>query len=1067
MEEETSYQVRYELIEGKAALLRSEVFALETGWDDALPLAVDDTDALGGIYKPLNLELYEADTPEKRDRMIDILDASEYLVIPSNRAYDAMPRLELRYPLTLRYYQLLFDCECSSDAMEKRAYGLEPPFNSPLGFDLVAIFVSHPNLGLIQINDQNADESFTVYDHPKVFVFKKSEDFSIEKIREEFNQVDLDTVIFQVPKDYSRADTALQLTPDRLEAQKNGGTWSQIFNQSSLLNVNQTMSVLSWYLLLWIIGLIVFPVVFCVFSILPDKGYSLIRMAGLLMLAWLPWFFASIKLISFTRISILIGIFALILFNGFLFLKKRQKIVEYLKQSWRHVLIVELIFLVLFIFSLLVRINNPDLWHPWLGGEKPMDFAFFNAVLKSVYFPPANPWFSDHYINYYYYGFVVAAIPTKLLGIIPSIAYNLVLPAWFAMTGIGVFGLAYNINKAFKKNHQNPELDQDSQNKTIKSRFQKIFSSRSTASLSGLLAIVAILFMGNFYQVKMLWKYLPEVSNLSVNAGTYSNFDLVLSGASQVLAGNAELPGDAGRWYFSASRPILHDGPDTPIVEFPYFSFLYADMHPHLLTMPFFALGLAWCLSVYLAPIQKRNWQDQLLALILFGIFVGSFLASHTWDFPLFIALAVFIMVWKIINEEQVNLKLKIKQIILYTAGAIGIALLLYRPFSHWFKTDYSSIEFWRGAKTPLTDYIVVLGFPLFVMVSLLFVHIVPDLKRWFSDWKEEKSKKIYLIPAGVLAIMIILWAFNYQVLAFGFPLLIFWIYLIFFKKELSEFHRLIFFLFALGFSVTFITEVLVLKGDVGRSNMVFRIYLQAWFILGIAISLGLIELLKIIRSWKHGVRIGWIIVLQILILFGLSYPLTATKYKINDRWPDVENPPKTLDGALFMLGDSLYSPELPPAFYSDEDRKLNLAIDYFGIRYIQDHVVGSPVIVEGHTTEYRWGARYSIYTGLPSVIGWNWHTRQHHSLLGGEIVEKRIQQVNNFYDSDDIENAINFLNRYDVGYIIVSDLERVYYSSTGLEKFNEMTRRGDLRIVHGDGSENSAVIYEVVRLKK
>lgn len=1064
LEEETSYQVKYELIEGKAALLRSEVFALETSWDDALPLAVDDTDALGGIYKPLNLELYEADTPEKRDRMIDILDASEYLVIPSNRAYDAMPRLELRYPLTLRYYQLLFDCECSSDAMEKRAYGLEPPFKSPLGFDLVAIFVSHPNLGPIQINDQNADESFTVYDHPKVFIFKKSDDFSIEKIREEFNQVDLDTVIFQVPKDYSRANTALQLPPERLKAQKNGGTWSQIFNQSSLLNENQTMSVLSWYLLLWIIGLIVFPVVFCVFSILPDKGYSLIRMAGLLMLAWLPWFFASIKVISFTRISILIGIFVLVLLNGFLFLKKRQEIVDYLKQSWRHVLFIELIFLVLFIFSLLVRINNPDLWHPWLGGEKPMDFAFFNAVLKSVYFPPANPWFSDHYINYYYYGFVVASIPTKLLGIIPSIAYNLVLPSWFAMTGIGVLGLSFNIYKSFKNNHHNPELDQDGQNKTIRTRFQNIFTSSSAAYLIGIMAVVAILFMGNFYQMKMLWKYLPEVSNLSVDAGTYSNFDLVLSGASQVLSGNAELPGDAGRWYFSASRPILHDGPDTPIVEFPFFSFLYADMHPHLLSMPFFALGLAWCLSVYLTPIQKRKWQDQILTLVLFGLFVGSFLASHTWDYPLFLALAVFIMVWKIFIEKQFNLKKMIKHIFLYASGAIGISLLLYRPFSLWFKTDYSSIEFWKGAKTPLIDYWVVLGFSLFVMVSLLFINILPDMKRWFSDWKEEKSKRIYLIPAGVQAIMIVLWAYNYQVLAFGLPLLIFWIYLIFFKKDISEFHRLIFFLFTLGYSLTFITEIFVLKGDVGRSNMVFRIYLQAWIILGIAISLGLIELLKIIRSWRRGVRISWIISLQVLILFGLSYPLIATKYKINDRWPDVENPPKTLDGALFMLGDSLYNPEFPPAYYSDEDRKLNLAIDYFGIRYMQDQVVGSPVIVEGHTTEYRWGARYSIYTGLPSVIGWNWHTRQHHSLLGGEIVEKRIQQVNEFYDSDDIEKAIKFLKRYDVGYIIVSDLERVYYSSTGLEKFNEMTRRGDLRIVHGDLSGNTAVIYEVVR---
>ncbi len=1064
LETENSYQVKYELLEGEAVSLKAEIFALETSWDDALPLAVDDTDALGGIYKPLNLELYEPDTPFKLERMIDILDASEYLVIPSNRAYDAMPRLELRYPLTLRYYQLLFDCECSSDALEKQAYRLEPPFESPLGFDLVAVFTSHPNIGPFQFNDQNADESFTVYDHPKVFVFKKSEDFSIEKIRQEFESIDLGAVIFQVPKEYSKANTSLQLPPDRLEAQKNGGTWSQVFNRFSLLNENQVLAVIAWYLILFAFGLIVFPVIFRVFAIFPDNGYFLIRMAGLLLLAWIPWFFASIKLVQFTRWSILGGIGILLLLNGLLFLRNKHKILDYFIQKWRYVLIVESIFLILFVFSLLVRMNNPDLWHPWLGGEKPMDFAFFNAVLKSVYFPPTNPWFSNHYINYYYYGFVVAAIPTKLLGIMPSIAYNLVLPGWFAMTGIGVFGIAYNLSSALKTKNQIPDHNEEKLIEPLKPSSKLNFISKKSAYLSGLIAIVVILFMGNFYQVKMLWKYLPEVSNLNVDSGRIGQLDQVLSGASQVISGNADLPGDAGKWYFSASRPILHDGPDTPIVEFPYFSFLYADMHPHLLSMPFLTLGLAWCLSAYLSPIHKRKWKDRFLALVLFGVFIGSFQASHTWDFPLMIALTMLIFISQIIFTNQNPLKRKVIHFMIVAVGSLGMAVLLYRPFSYWFKTDYSSVELWKGATTPLSDYLIVFGFALFVMLSLLLTQILPAVKDWYSYWLEKLNRKIYLVIAVLLALVVSLWAFNYQVLAFGLPLLLVWLYLIFFKKDISNIQRIIFFLFALGFSLTFLTEVFVLKGDVGRSNMVFRIYLQAWFVLGIAIGIGLMELFDLIRSWRSGFRIGWIIVLQVLILFGLAYPLTATKYKINDRWPDVENPPITLDGALFMLGDSLYDPESPPAYYSDEDRKLNLRMDYEGIKFMQDHVTGTPVIVEGHTTEYRWGGRYAIHTGLSSVIGWSWHTRQHNSLLDGRIVENRIQELNNFYNSENIDEAKAFLDRYGVGYIVVSDLERTYYSEAGIEKFKEMTRLGDLRIVYGDHSRDSANIYEVVK---
>jgi len=91
---------------------------------------VDGYEAQGGIYDPLNLELYDPDTPEKRDSMIKILSESDYIVMPSNRAYDAMPRMPLRYPLTLKYYQALFDCNCSGNAMESLAAKLEPPFKS-------------------------------------------------------------------------------------------------------------------------------------------------------------------------------------------------------------------------------------------------------------------------------------------------------------------------------------------------------------------------------------------------------------------------------------------------------------------------------------------------------------------------------------------------------------------------------------------------------------------------------------------------------------------------------------------------------------------------------------------------------------------------------------------------------------------------------------------------------------------------------------------------------------------------------------------------------------------------
>jgi uncharacterized membrane protein len=166
------------------------------------------------------------------------------------------------------------------------------------------------------------------------------------------------------------------------------------------------------------------------------------------------------------------------------------------------------------------------------------------------------------------------------------------------------------------------------------------------------------------------------------------------------------------------------------------------------------------------------------------------------------------------------------------------------------------------------------------------------------------------------------------------------------------------------------------------------------------------------------------------------------------------------------MLGDVTTTSEQNPAIYNDDEKKIDLSLDAAGIQYMQDHVLGSPVIVEGHTTEYRWGSRYAIYTGLPSVIGWSWHMRQQNSLLDGAIIDKRINEVNDFYNTADIQSALQFLDRYQVQYIILSGLERAYYSPEGIGKFQEMVNQGKLQIAFGDNTANTATIFRVTPVK-
>ena len=71
-----------------------------------------------------------------------------------------------------------------------------------------------------------------------------------------------------------------------------------------------------------------------------------------------------------------------------------------------------------------------------------------------------------------------------------------------------------------------------------------------------------------------------------------------------------------------------------------------------------------------------------------------------------------------------------------------------------------------------------------------------------------------------------------------------------------------------------------------------------------------------------------------------------------------------------------------------------------------------------------------------PAVIGWDWHQKQQRSILPGQIIDRRIEDVRTIYTSEDVDQAMNLLRRYGVRYIYVGPLERMYYGGSGLDKF-------------------------------
>ncbi len=160
---EKTYYFQSRAVRGAPLLSQGSAIANEL-FDDPLPFSMDGHIAFGsGMYRGLDLSLYDEDTPEKLDQLLDILDEADYISMSSGRLWQSIPRLPMRYPMTTRYYELLFA--------------------GKLGFEKAAEFHSYPRLFGIEFNDTWAEEQFTVYDHPKVLIYRKTAAYDREKVR--------------------------------------------------------------------------------------------------------------------------------------------------------------------------------------------------------------------------------------------------------------------------------------------------------------------------------------------------------------------------------------------------------------------------------------------------------------------------------------------------------------------------------------------------------------------------------------------------------------------------------------------------------------------------------------------------------------------------------------------------------------------------------------------------------------------------------------------------------------------------------------------------------------------
>jgi YYY domain-containing protein len=1025
-------------------------------WDDPLPLRMQGKDAFGSYgYKGLStssdglMQMYSEDVPEKRELLYQWLNEADYIVLSSNRLWGSIPRLPMRYPMTTLYYKLLFE--------------------GKLGFEQVERVTSFPTIFGVQFDDTQAEEAFSVYDHPEVRVFRKTPAYSEALVRSYLDPVDLENTIQMWPRQVSAAPTALLFSRAEAALQQAGGTWSLIFNSESLLNRSQVLSVVVWLLLLELLGLIAFPLAFVTLRSLSDRGYGVSKTLGILILAWLSWIGPSLKLAPYERWWILWCVGLTVTVSGAVGWRQRRAIGHFLRERVDLLASEEVLFLALFGLFLLIRWGNPDLWHPARGGEKPMDFAYLNAVIKSTFFPPYDPWQAGGFLSYYYFGFVIVGTLIKLTGIVPWIAYNLAVPSLFALTGVGAFSVAYNLADGdratlFPGEPEVGEMDSGRPGGSL----------RVGPLLAGLTGTLFLVIVGNLGNVKLLIDQFASRAQGAVQSSVagLAKTGNALLGLFAVLSGRTSLDFPNDWWFWNASRVI----PDT-INEFPFFTFTYADLHAHMIALPVTVLGLAIAVAIVrlvdsktmLVSQEPSPWRialSELLLIILLGFVVGSLRATNTWDFPTYVLVGLIAIG---VLEAGRRLALPFPEslpdrLAFLFRGAVAVlwrtvillftASLLFYPYTKYYATAYAGLQRYTEATTKLSDYFTVWGFFLAVVSIYLISELVQQVReRTVVRWVQG------ILPWIIVAVILVVgagWILKARVWLIAVPLACLALFLAL-GRDLPPSRRLVLLLIGLALAITMGVEVVRQKDDIGRMNTVFKFYMQAWVLLAIASAVGLATWIPRSLAWRAGLRRLASAVVLLLLLGVMLYPPFAARAKVRDRF-SAEASPHTLDGIAYM----------DKAQYSDNGRDMMLAEDKAAILWMLKNVQGSPVILEGVTPGYRWGNRFSIYTGLPAVQGWDWHEKQQRSVIPSTVIDRRLGHVAEIYNTTDLTRARNLLDYYGVQYIIVGELERAYYAPEGLAKLDALVEQGYLQLVYPAGAPSSSVdgtvrIYRVV----
>lgn len=744
---------------------------------------------------------------------------------------------------------------------------------------------------------------------------------------------------------------------------------------------------LTWYLYLFGLGVLFFPLTARIFNIFVDKGYPFAKTLAIILASYSIYILGTLHLVPFTREAL----FFLLLFTGFIFYRFFSKELKLLRNlTWKQYALLigeEILFFAAFLFLVYMRGQESSI----RGLEKFMDFGFMQAISRSQYFPPIDMWYSGdqsmpngYPINYYYFGHLTGSFLTKLTDISPFISYNLILATIFGQGITLAFSLTTNIIYV-------------SQRYIFKTYLHPIFMI-----LVGLIGTFLVNLAGNLHTIYIFtkgypneepvpfWQIFQSREQIQQTMETYGKpmFEAMLQNSSY--------------WYPNATRFI----PFT-IHEFPSYSYVVADLHGHVFDIPFVLVTIALLFVIlmhstikslrpknyaiqwikkHFSKIYKKinlSWIPKELSMyeVVSTIFLGFLISVHymtnAFDGPIYVlmVLIVFFTIYRVSI-----------QFFILTAILILSFVLFSLPFSIFFAPFVSGIGvncspqflinmkslgpflFEKGNCQVSQPWMLFILWGFFWVCFLLYAIFVFISSRKYQDKKGLFNSLDYWL-----------------LISFGFGTFLILIPEFFYIKDIYPAHF--------------------------RANTMFKMGYQAYIIMSIASALVLYRI-SLWNSWKkYLLKVIYIPLFLLVFIYPfLAFPSYYPAAPLSERQP-------MLDGSKWM------SNQYPQ--------------DYELVQYIQKYIPHQPVIMEAQGDSYTDYNRISAYTGVPTVAGW-W---VHEWLWRGtpEIVGNRIPDIVAFYESEDIAETQRIIEKYNIEYAVISNMEREKYKNLNEEKFEQI----------------------------